>query len=115
MILETLTEAGYSSLRSILICGGLSNNPLFIQTQADVAKLPVVRPQEPESVLVGSAILGACAAKHFPSLKTGILHMGGQGEVVHPNCDTFQYHELKYKVFKKMYDHQKLYQEIMGV
>lgn len=64
-IVETLENFGYKDIQSILICGGLNKNPLFTQTQANVGNLPVVCPEEPESVLLGSAMLGACAAKYF--------------------------------------------------
>lgn len=71
------------------MCGGLSQNPLFIQTQADVLGLPVLCPKERESVLVGSAILGSCAAKAFTSVYEAIKVMGGSANVVHPLTETY--------------------------
>jgi FGGY-family pentulose kinase len=112
-ILDSLVQSGYSSIRSLLICGGLSKNLLFTQTQADVVNLPVICPDEVESVLLGSAILGASAAKHFPDVTTAIKSMGGQGKVVNPDPAVVDYHNKKYKVFLKMYDHQIQYKNIM--
>ena len=43
------------------MCGGLSKNATFVQTHADVLKLPVVLPEVTESVLLGAAILAASA------------------------------------------------------
>lgn len=82
-ILEALTTAGHS-IKSLLVCGGLSRNPLFIQTQADVLGLPVLCPKERESVLVGSAILGSCAAKTFSSMQEAVKVMGGSANIVKP-------------------------------
>lgn len=52
-----------------MICGGLSKNPIFIQTHSEACDLPVLCPNEKETVLVGAAILGACAAKFYPNLE----------------------------------------------
>ncbi|XP_044271112.1 FGGY carbohydrate kinase domain-containing protein [Tribolium madens] len=112
-ILESLIKSGHS-IKSILICGGLSKNLLFTQTQADVVNLPVVCPEEIESVLLGSAILGACAAKYFPDMSTAIKSMGGNGKVVSPNSSVTDYHNKKYKVFLAMYEHQVQYKTIMN-
>ncbi|KAF5279188.1 hypothetical protein FQR65_LT03435 [Abscondita terminalis] len=112
-ILETLVKSGYNSISSILICGGLTKNPLFIQTQANAVNLPVVYPEEKESVLLGAAILGACAAKHFKNITTAIRSMGGQGIVIKPNKETILYHQKKYNVFLKMLEDQLKYREIM--
>ncbi len=45
-----------------MICGGLSKSALFVQTHADVLGIPVVLPDQTESVLLGAAMLGAAAA-----------------------------------------------------
>lgn len=39
--------------------------------------------------------------------------MGGQGTVFRPDCDSKPYHEKKYKVFLKMLEHQRMYEDIM--
>ncbi|XP_069704948.1 FGGY carbohydrate kinase domain-containing protein [Periplaneta americana] len=113
-IVDVLRAAGHSEVRSLLICGGLSRSPLFVQTQADVADLPVLCPCETESVLVGAAILGACAAGVFPDVCTAIRMMGGAADIVWPRQHEHRYHEKKYKVFLKMVEHQKEYRSIMS-
>lgn len=96
-----------------MICGGLSKNPLFTQTQADVVNLAVVCPEEGESVLLGSAILGACASGFFKDVKTAVTTMGGSGRVVKPNEATLLYHDRKYKVFLEMLESQRRCKQIM--
>ena len=44
------------------ICGGLSSSDFYNQTISDVLNLKVIKPVEPESVLLGSAILASAAA-----------------------------------------------------
>uniref|UniRef100_A0A4X2KJJ5 FGGY carbohydrate kinase domain-containing protein n=1 Tax=Vombatus ursinus TaxID=29139 RepID=A0A4X2KJJ5_VOMUR len=67
-ILETMEAAGHS-ISTLFLCGGLSKNPLFVQMHADITGLPIVLSQEVESVLVGAAILGACASGDFTSVQ----------------------------------------------
>lgn len=82
-ILETLEDAGHK-IETLLVCGGLSQNPLFIQIQADVLGLPVLCPVEKESVLIGAAILGSYAARKFNTIYDAIKTMGGSANIVKP-------------------------------
>uniref|UniRef100_A0A2I3RNZ1 FGGY carbohydrate kinase domain-containing protein n=1 Tax=Pan troglodytes TaxID=9598 RepID=A0A2I3RNZ1_PANTR len=67
-IIEAMEAAGHS-ISTLFLCGGLSKNPLFVQMHADITGMPVVLSQEVESVLVGAAILGACASGDFASVQ----------------------------------------------
>lgn len=108
-----MRKSGYKEIKSTLICGGLSKNPIFTEAQADVCNLPVVCPDEVESVLLGSAILGACASGHFKDMTTAIQSMGGMGKVVEPNKAVVDFHNKKYQVFLRMYQDQKEYRSTM--
>ncbi|XP_053985764.1 FGGY carbohydrate kinase domain-containing protein [Hylaeus volcanicus] len=112
-ILETLEAAGHT-VEELLVCGGLSQNPLFTQIQADVLGLPVLCPIERESVLIGSAILGSYAAGKFNTIYDAIKTMGGSANIVKPKSECYKYHIQKYRVFRKMIQHQKDYREIMN-
>ncbi|XP_032681948.1 FGGY carbohydrate kinase domain-containing protein [Odontomachus brunneus] len=111
-IIEAMTSAGHN-IETILVCGGLSQNPLFIQIQADVLALPVLCPLERESVLIGSAILGACATKQC-SMHETIKRMAGSANIVKPTNDCYKYHLRKYHVFKKMVQDQQDYRRLMS-
>uniref|UniRef100_T1JIY2 Carbohydrate kinase FGGY C-terminal domain-containing protein n=1 Tax=Strigamia maritima TaxID=126957 RepID=T1JIY2_STRMM len=86
-IIGAMETAGHS-FRCILMCGGLAKNDLYVTTHADVMGLPVIRPNEPESVLLGSAMLGAVAAGEFTSLENAMNRMGGEGHVTFPQENT---------------------------
>nr|KAF6443782.1 FGGY carbohydrate kinase domain containing [Molossus molossus] len=73
LIIEAMEAAGHS-ISTLFLCGGLSKNPLFVQMHADVTGMPVVLSQEVESVLVGAAILGACASGDFTSVQKRTRH-----------------------------------------
>ncbi|XP_026521737.1 FGGY carbohydrate kinase domain-containing protein isoform X2 [Notechis scutatus] len=83
-IVETMQVAGHH-INTLFMCGGLSKNPLFVQMHADIIGMPVVLAQEVESVLMGAAILGACASKDFASLQDAMEKMEKIGRIVLPN------------------------------
>lgn len=84
-----------------------------MQIQSDSVGLPILKPNEKESVLVGSAILGACASHYFNSVEAAVQSMGGNAKVIYPNSDIKSYHDKKYQVFLSMYKDQLKYKEIM--
>ena len=92
-----MTKAGHD-ITTLFLCGGLSKNPLFVQLHANttgrlwdavvsdsglgsapgaqdplpsvvVPGLPVVLPRQTEAVLVGAAILGACASQEYTTIQ----------------------------------------------
>lgn len=73
-IVESLNAKGYR-ISKLFACGGGTKNPVFLREHADATGCVIFLPQEPEAVLLGAAILGAVAAKAFPS----ILDAMGQG------------------------------------
>ncbi|XP_045834568.1 FGGY carbohydrate kinase domain-containing protein isoform X3 [Meles meles] len=112
LIIEAM-EAGGHSISTLFLCGGLSKNPLFVQMHADVTGMPVVLSQEVESVLVGAAILGACASGDFTSVQEAMARMSKVGKVVFPRLEDKRFYDKKYQVFLKLVEHQKEYAAIM--
>ncbi|XP_019387067.1 PREDICTED: FGGY carbohydrate kinase domain-containing protein isoform X1 [Crocodylus porosus] len=111
-ILETMQAAGHR-INTLFLCGGLRKNPLFVQMHADITGKPVVLSQEVESVLVGAAILGACASGDFASIQEAMERMGKIGKVVQPNHKHKRFYDKKYEVFLKLVEHQQEYKAIM--
>ncbi|XP_035882075.1 FGGY carbohydrate kinase domain-containing protein isoform X5 [Phyllostomus discolor] len=112
LIIEAMEAAGHS-ISTLFLCGGLSKNPLFVQMHADITGMPVVLSQEVESVLVGAAILGACASGDFTSVQEAMARMSKVGKVVLPRLQDKRYYDKKYQVFLKLVEHQKEYAAIM--
>uniref|UniRef100_A0A3B4ZGG5 FGGY carbohydrate kinase domain-containing protein n=1 Tax=Stegastes partitus TaxID=144197 RepID=A0A3B4ZGG5_9TELE len=92
-ILEAMKEAGHD-IRTLFLCGGLSKNSLFVQIHANATGLPVVLPDQMEAVLVGAAVLGACASQDYGNIEV-------------------DFYERKYKVFLQLVSHQREYQALM--
>lgn len=112
-IIDEMKKAGHS-VEIIYMCGGLSKNSLYVETHANVLGLPVVLPLEEESVLVGSAVLGASVSKDFSTIQDAMLSMCGEGTVTEPSKSEAEFHDKKYQVFRKMVEDQKQYRAIMN-
>lgn len=75
-----------STVREILMCGGLSRNRLFLQSQANVVSLPVYTSTEDDPVLIGAAMLAASAAKpHLTALRDAVITMASNARTVCPS------------------------------
>ncbi|BFF99286.1 FGGY carbohydrate kinase domain-containing protein [Drosophila madeirensis] len=113
-IIENLYQHQRAPFQTLLFCGGLAKNPLYVQCHADICNLPALIPDEQEMVLVGAAALGAAAAGHFDSLESASKAMGGTGQLLKPNRQTVEFHNRKYKVFLQLLEHQRQYRSIMN-
>ncbi|XP_062261211.1 FGGY carbohydrate kinase domain-containing protein isoform X1 [Platichthys flesus] len=112
-ILEAMKEAGHD-ITTLFLCGGLSKNSLFVQIHANATGLPVVLPDQVEAVLIGAAILGACASQDFSSIQEAMERMAKVGRVVQPDDKLQSFYQRKYKVFLRLFAHQREYQALMN-
>ena len=104
-IVRALNESGYA-IDTLFVTGGGIKNPLWLQEHADSTGLRLVLPREPEAVLLGSAILAACAAGVFDSVNSAMKAMCRSGVVVEPNPATADYHAAKFAAFQNLYREQ---------
>ncbi|XP_076151473.1 FGGY carbohydrate kinase domain-containing protein isoform X1 [Alosa pseudoharengus] len=105
-ILQALKEAGHC-ITTLFLCGGLSKNTLFVQMHANATGLPVVLPAEKDAVLVGAAILGACASLDHKSIQEAMEKMAKVGRVVKPNLEQDHFYRKKFSVFLRLFVHQR--------
>lgn len=112
-IVEEMNRRGYR-ITKIFACGGGLKNDVFLREHADITGCDLVLPKEPEAVLLGSAILGAVAAKAYPTILEAMTAMTSVANSIQPNGATAEYHRRKYRVYHRMYDDQKAYRETMS-
>ncbi|XP_009396990.2 uncharacterized protein LOC103981935 isoform X2 [Musa acuminata AAA Group] len=100
---------------TLLACGGLSKNPLYVQEHADIVGCRIILPRESETVLLGAAILGAVAAQKYSGVHDAMRALNAAGQVVHPSKDVKvkRYHDAKYQIFKSLYEQQLSHRSIM--
>jgi FGGY-family pentulose kinase len=112
-IIEEMNRHGYD-IRRIHACGGGTKNPLWLQEHADVTGCDLYVARDTEAVLLGSAVLAAVAAGAYPSVLQAMRAMSPRAEVIRPNDARRAFHEAKYRVFKRMYEHQQEYRQIIS-
>ncbi|XP_014509400.1 FGGY carbohydrate kinase domain-containing protein isoform X1 [Vigna radiata var. radiata] len=114
-IVEHCNANGHK-INTLLACGGLSKNSIFMQEHADIIGCPIILPRESESVLLGAAILGAVATRKYHNLREAMKAMNAPGEVIHPSKDpkVKKYHDAKYKIFRGLYEQQLSYRSMIA-
>ena len=110
-----LSFRGGHEVKVVSVCGGLAQSDLFVQTNADVLGLQVVRPTQTECVLKGAAMLGAAAAAASTdrTMWQVIDEMQHSGESFTPDPQVGGFHRRKYRVFLEMVKDQQKYKMIM--
>jgi FGGY-family pentulose kinase len=83
--------------------GGLCKNSLWLQIAADATGLPIILGSEPESVLLGSSILGAVACSLHDNVGLAMAAMGRTGRVIEPKPAARAFHDRKYAVYQRLY------------
>ncbi|MGD9153459.1 MAG: hypothetical protein PVG30_07385 [Gammaproteobacteria bacterium] len=65
--------------------------------------------------MLGSAILGAVAAKKFDSIIDAMTAMSGAEKIISPteNKKIINYHAKKYQIFLEMYQDQMKYKSML--
>ena len=113
-IVQAFNAQGYA-IDTILACGGLSKNPVFLREHADATGCAVALPEEPDAVLLGAAILGAVAGGAYPTIEAAMAAMTRAHIAVTPRGGaTAAFHDAKYAVFLRMYEDQLAYRRMMA-
>jgi FGGY-family pentulose kinase len=103
-IVDEMNRRGYA-IDTLLACGGGTKNPVFLREHADITGCRLVLPREPEAVLLGSAVLGAVAARAYPSVLAAMSAMNAAGVALEPGRGPVRrFHEAKYRVFHRLHD-----------
>lgn len=112
-IIEEMRAQG-AVINTLVMSGGLARNALYVREHADATGCQVLVPDQQEPVLLGCAMLGAVAAGEFTDLRQAMKVMSGQGHMVEPRQGSINnYHNNKYKVFRKMQDDYSEYNAMM--
>jgi ribulose kinase len=112
-IIAELNRHGYE-IRRIHACGGGTKNPLWLREHADATGCEVCVAPDTEAVVLGSAMLAAAAAGAYPSVQEAMRAMAPRGQLIRPDLARGPFHQAKYEIFLRMYEHQLEYRQIMG-
>ena len=83
-ILDAMNAAGLR-VDEIVLGGGASRSPLWLQIHDDTANVPVKVTIFADAPVLGSAILAAVGAGEFPDIDAGISAMVGIDRTIEPD------------------------------
>ena len=109
IILGAYQDAGIP-VNELVVCGGLTKDPLIMQIYADVMRVPVKVAASSQAVALGSCILGALAAgpEHggFKTMEEAIARMTRPAEKTYtPNPEAATAYDTLFKIYKHCHDH----------
>lgn len=104
-ILEAL-ESGVGPSETLHMAGGHARNPLLVELYADVTGRTVFVPDQPETVLLGTAMTAAVAAALFADLAAAGKAMVSPGRLHAPDAGRRQAYEKDYRRFLAMIRHR---------
>jgi ribulose kinase len=90
--------------RRIVICGGTTRSPFWMQVHADTLGLPLELPEETEAAALGSAICAAVGTGRFPSLEDGARTMVRIARVIEPAPGSLEAYEPLYQRYRAAYE-----------
>lgn len=111
-IIETLNSHGHD-VQKLRLCGGALKNGRWLQEMADATGLPIELPGEPETVLLGSAMLAATACGDQADLRQAVAAMSSTARVIAPQPQLQSFHEAKYRVYRRLHADQLAYRALM--
>ena len=102
LILETMRNNGFKPDR-IVIAGGATRSPLWLQIHADVSNLPLTPTKVSDAPALGCAILAAAGAGIYPDIQTAADKMVQVSGVIEPNSEKHKEYQLFYENYKQTY------------
>ena len=102
LIFETMRAAGCGPAR-VVIAGGATRSPLWLQIHADVSGLPMVLTKVPDAPSLGSAVIAATAAGHYSDLPAAAEAMVRIDRTVEPDPATHAVYRDLFQRYKALY------------
>lgn len=99
-------------IRSIVVSGGAARSPLFRQILADSTGLDVQLPTSEEPVLLGAAIIGACAHQRAPLVDLA-ARMTRMKDTVSPLSEIGDFHARKRQAYGALRATSKQIRDLM--
>ncbi len=100
---------------TIIASGGAAQTPLACQMLADSTGLQVARPDAPEPVLLGSAMLAAIGSGTHPDTATAMAAMSGPAQGFAPATgDLARLHDARYTAFASLQGSARALRQAVG-
>ncbi len=101
LIVDNFGEA--FDARRIVVAGGATNSPLWLQIHADTLGAPLELTEVADAPALGSAVLAACGAGRFGSIEEGARAMVRTSQTIEPDPAQTALYEDIYPQYKALY------------
>ncbi len=102
-ILETMNDKGYM-IDHLHVAGGHAKNSLLMTLYADTTGCKVVTSAEDDVVLLGTAIVAACAAGLYSGIGEAAAAMAKEDRIIEPDAGRRAAFDRDYRIFLTMHD-----------
>ena len=101
-IMDVFASNGIT-FNEIVISGGVVKSPFWLQAHADVANVKLTVPKVSEAPCLGSAILGAVAARAFGSIEEAADAMVKPARIIEPDPQRHEQYMFYFNKYKELY------------
>jgi sugar (pentulose or hexulose) kinase len=91
------------SPKRIVVAGGATNSPLWLQTHADTLGVPLQLTEVPDAPALGCAILAARGAGRFASIEEGVRGMVRRTRTIEPSAINTKRYDAFYPQYRELY------------
>ena len=97
--------------RRIVVAGGATHSPLWLQIHADTIGAPLELTEIPDAPALGCAILAAYGAKRFSTIEEGAKAMVRTARTIEPNAANAKRYDAVYPQYRELYHALKTVRE----
>lgn len=92
------------SIQNIMVCGGVTKNPLWLQIIADVCGIPInLTTRSSSAGILGCGIVAALGVGSYSSFKDASKHMVHRKLVIQPDMDAHEEYQSYYEDYLDLY------------
>jgi ribulose kinase len=102
LIFDTMRANGYAP-KEVMICGGTTRSPLWLQIHADVTGVPMIVTEVTDAPTLGCAILAAVGAGLHPDIETAARAMVRVAHTIAPDAAMHEAYRPFYDAYKATY------------
>jgi xylulokinase len=93
---------------SVVVSGGASQHPLWVQLQSDIYNRPVYRSKTREAAAFGAAVLAGVGVGYFKNVKQAVSNTVHWDEkAVYPLVDNAEMYAEGYRIYSAIYPFSK--------
>lgn len=102
-------EKNGSKIESIVMMGGASKSPVWMQMIASITGIPIKRLNCPDVCAIGAAMLAACGAGFYDSYQSAANAIVAVEKVYEPDREEAVYYQKKFQKFDRLWSALSLY------